>query len=1071
MAVSYTVTDEIGATHSATLTITVTGTNDGPIAVVDTDTATEGGIAISGSVAANDTDADDGAILTYTLDAPEPAGLTFNSDGSYSFDPSHAAYNHLADGATLPVAVSYTVTDEIGATHSATLTITVTGTNDGPIAVVDTDTATEGGIAVSGSVAANDTDADDGAILTYTLDAPEPAGLTFNSDGSYSFDPSHAAYNHLADGATLPVAVSYTVTDEIGATHSATLTITVTGTNDGPIAVVDTDTATEGGIAVSGSVAANDTDADDGAILTYTLDAPEPAGLTFNSDGSYSFDPSHAAYNHLADGATLPVAVSYTVTDEIGATHSATLTITVTGTNDGPIAVVDTDTATEGGIAVSGSVAANDTDADDGAILTYTLDAPEPAGLTFNSDGSYSFDPSHAAYNHLADGATLPVAVSYTVTDEIGATHSATLTITVTGTNDGPIAVVDTFDALEENEAVSFDVLANDTDVDVGDTKTLHSIDSVNVTGLGALNGFETITLNGYFSIVGNELAFDPGAGAGLPGANAQSVFDRLDPGQTATVTVNYTMRDAAGSASTSSATFTVNGNSEIFLGTADADSLTGTQYVDEIDGLAGDDTMSGGQGNDIYYVDSGNDVVVENTNEGTDTVISTADYLLSANVENLTLTGVAVSGTGNSGANTLTGNAEDNVLDGAGGVDTYAGGLGGDTYFVDNTSELTRITENFEEGVDTIISRVNVTSLAANVENVVLEGTASNANGNALDNYINGNTLGNILDGGVGDDTLVGGLGNDTYVVDSSLDDVVEIGGQGTDLVRSTVATYTLTSDVENLTLLGTAGISGIGNSSNNVVTGNIGANTLDGGSGNKPLIGGDGSDTLIGGFGNDSLSGGTGADVMTGGDGDDVYYIDVAGDTVSETNAAAGGGVDRVFTSISYSLGANVEHLFLTFAPTALIDGTGNSLNNTIQGNNVANVINGLGGNDVLRGGLGSDTLTGGTGTDFFIFDTAFGLSNIDMITDFAVVDDTIQLENAIFTGLGVGAGTLAAAAFFVGAGAGDASDRIIYDNTTGNVFYDADGTGGTTQVQIAHLDAGLLTSGISNLDFQVI
>ncbi|HEY0683213.1 MAG TPA: VCBS domain-containing protein, partial [Steroidobacter sp.] len=375
------ITDDEGSSVTQNVTITIQGTNDAPVAVADVRSATEDGAVLVGSVAGNDSDVDNGAVLTFALSGPSPAGLSFNSDGSYSFDPSQAAYQHLAAGASEDVVASYTVTDQHGASTSATLTITVTGTNDTPIAVADVNSATEDGVALVGTVATNDSDVDDGAVLSYALDAPAPAGLTFNSDGSYSFDPSHAAYQHLAAGATEDVAISYTVTDQYGESTSATLTITVTGTNDTPVAVADVNSATEDGAILIGTVAANDSDIDDGAVLSYALDAGAPAGLTFNSDGSYSFDPSHAAYQHLAAGATEDVVVSYTVTDQHGASSSATLTITVTGTNDAPVAVADVNSATEDGAILVGTVATNDSDVDDGAVLSYALDAPAPAGL------------------------------------------------------------------------------------------------------------------------------------------------------------------------------------------------------------------------------------------------------------------------------------------------------------------------------------------------------------------------------------------------------------------------------------------------------------------------------------------------------------------------------------------------------------------------------------------------------------------------------------------------------------------------------------------------------------------
>ena len=158
-----------------------------------------------------------------------------------------------------------------------------------------------------------------------------------------------------------------------------------------------------------------------------------------------------------------------------------------------------------------------------------------------------------------------------------------------------------------------------------------------------------------------------------------------------------------------------------------------------------------------------------------------------------------------------------------------------------------------------------------------------------------------------------------------------------------------------------------------------------------------------------------------------------------------------------VSYTLAANLENLVLTGA--GAINGTGNSLANRITGN---------AGNNVLNGGTGADTLTGSGGADAFVFNTTPGAGNVDRITDFNVVDDIIRLENAIFTGLANG--VLTAAAFVANATglAGDASDRIIYETGTGNLFFDADGTGVGARVQFAVLNPGL---SLTNTDFLVI
>src|SRR5207253_2171314 len=142
-------------------------------------------------------------------------------------------------------------------------------------------------------------------------------------------------------------------------------------------------------------------------------------------------------YQHLAQGATTDVVANYTVTDEHGATSTSTLTITLTGTNDAPVPNANGEslnyTASTGG-----RRAGNESDVEDGATRTYSLNAPV-AGLTLNADGSYSLDAGNAPYQHLAQGATTDVVANYTVTDEHGATSTSTLTITLTGTNDAPV--------------------------------------------------------------------------------------------------------------------------------------------------------------------------------------------------------------------------------------------------------------------------------------------------------------------------------------------------------------------------------------------------------------------------------------------------------------------------------------------------------------------------------------------------------------------------------------------------------------------------------------------------------
>ena len=249
----------------------------------------------------------------------------------------------------------------------------------------------------------------------------------------------------------------------------------------------------------------------------------------------------------------------------------------------------------------------------------------------------------------------------------------------------------------------------------------------------------------------------------------------------------------------------------ENLTGSEQADSLTGDGDANTLDGGNGADTMIGGAGNDTYWVANAGDTVIENANEGTDTVNTTMHYGLTANVENLVLRGSSgLQGYGNSLANMLYGNAGSNLLNGGAGADVMFGGAGNDVYFVDNAGDM--VVENANEGTDAVFSTAHF-ALSADVETLVLQGSADlQGYGNSLANKLYGNTGSNLLNGGGGADRMHGGAGNDVYFVDDSGDVVVENVGEGTDAVFSTVS-YTLAANVETLVLQGSGNLSGTGN------------------------------------------------------------------------------------------------------------------------------------------------------------------------------------------------------------------------------------------------------------------
>lgn len=408
---------------------------------------------------------------------------------------------------------------------------------------------------------------------------------------------------------------------------------------------------------------------------------------------------------------------------------------------------------------------------------------------------------------------------------------------------------------------------------------------------------------------------------------------------------------------------------------------LTGNSGNNVLDGGASADVMAGGAGDDAYFVEHVGDVVAEQPNEGMDSIQSSIAYILGANVETLTLTGAAaINGTGNELDNILTGNDTANVLaggdgddtltglagydtlqggaghdllDGGTGTDTMQGGTGHDTYVLDSFFDV--VTEAPDEGTDTVQSALLTYTLGANVEHLILTGTGPSAGfGNALNNGLTGNSGANLLDGKGGADTMTGGGGVDLYIVDHAGDTVVEAQNEGTDTVVSGI-THSLAANVENLRLIGFSAISGTGNALDNVLNGllNLAGNTLTGGAGN------------------------------------DTYVLG-SRDLVVE---AANGGTDTVQSGLTYTLGANVENLILTGFSS--VNGTGNSLNNTITGNSANNVLSGAGGADTLRGGLGNDTVNGGSGDDIFQFGRGEGQ---DLVQDNGGTADKILYDAGI-------------------------------------------------------------------------
>jgi Ca2+-binding RTX toxin-like protein len=469
----------------------------------------------------------------------------------------------------------------------------------------------------------------------------------------------------------------------------------------------------------------------------------------------------------------------------------------------------------------------------------------------------------------------------------------------------------------------------------------------------------------------------------------------------------------------------------------------------DLLDGGFGADAMTGGVGNDIYQVDDIADTIVELAGGGHDIVRASVSHVLSDHVEDLELTGsAAIDATGNDGRNTLRGNTAANRLDGGSGADVMVGGQGDDIYMVDDMADL--VYERVGGGIDTVVSSISH-SLRAEVENLTLTGGSSiQGNGNDHDNVLVGNGAGNTLSGGAGNDTLhgergndnlYGGSGDDTLIGDTvgeagaaqSVDTLVVfargtvcldvwpkmgvwVGGvrvQTFDVDSTDFAAYVvdvppgMVATEVAVAFTNDAYRPDLGQDRNLYVdrievNGQVhGAReagvVLDFGSGEGAFDGfntasswgGLSSNSALhfGLLGADRLDGGMGADVMDGGMGNDSYLVDNSQDAVIEVKQ---GGHDIVRSSATFTLSGNIEDLELI--GSAAIDGTGNTMQNTLRGNSAANRLDGGGGTDLLVGGAGGDSyvLSPGNGHDsIYEYDLTAGVTDTAQFAGDVVAD----------------------------------------------------------------------------------
>ena len=804
---------------------------------------------------ANDTDVDIAAVLKVSQVNGDGAkvgesvtgtygSVTIADDGSwtYTLENTDPDTNKLAHGQAATDVFTYTVTDEHGATSSSSLTINITGANDAPVAAKDDnggDAVTESGVnpgndpfagdpSATGNVLSNDTDVDTGADLEVSevnglvanvgvAVAGKYGSLTLNDDGSWSYvlDNDDPDTDALAQDAPATDTFSYTVTDEHGATSTATLTINITGTNDAPTSSNNSVTTNEDTTKLLALSDFGDfADVDNGDTLeAVKITTPESNGsLEYDTTGvgnwfavtlnqvisADDIDQSRLRFVPDANENGSPYAsIGFQVSDGSAFSAEYTLTVNVTAVNDAPVntvpgkQTVDEDTTLKiSGISVSdvdvgetvGGKLEVSLSVNNGSLALGTI-----ADLTFTdsdgSDGTLKFQGTVAALNTALGSLSYKGDANFNgtdtlmlVTNDLGNTgidpeltdgptaeqDSDSVTITVNPVNDAPAVTNDTVYVSNNTKSIVIPIsslLANDVDID----------------GLA-------ITVSGVSDATGgvSKLSYDATTGSII-----------FDSGNAGTGSFKYTITDNNGGTSTATVSVIVpdtNGSKTVDLslasyqasyiqGGSNVNSFTGGVAPDVIIGGDGIDTLIGGAANDILRggkdgdtIDGGGAVDLIDFSDvsggftftlaaggaGTATVLGSDNY---SNIEGVV---------GGAGKDTLTGNAGDNVIRGGGGDDTINGAGGIDLIDFSDVAGVVSFTLG-AGGSGT--ATVNGTDTYSNIEGVI---------GGAGNDILTGNADGNVIRGGDGNDTIDGKAGND--VITGSLGADVLTGGADSD-------------------------------------------------------------------------------------------------------------------------------------------------------------------------------------------------------------------------------------------------------------------------------------------------
>ncbi|WP_462295610.1 VCBS domain-containing protein [Bilophila wadsworthia] len=560
---TYTVRDNHGATGSNTLTVTINGTNDTPSVGNATATVTEDTQTTATGFLPSPTDPDAHDSVPF-LPQNATAGLygtlTLRADASYTYALNNAlpAVQALGVGETLSDTFTYTVSDGHGGTASNTLTVTISGTNDTPVAsaaiasvIEDTQITTAGTLPPPRDIDIRDSV----SFVPQPLSAGTYGTLTLAADGTYTYTLNNSlpAVQSLGAGETLTDTLSYGVVDNHGAIGTGTLTVTISGTNDAPTATAAAASVTEDLALTATGVLPPPRDVDIHDTLSFLPKAAEPGlygTLTLRADGSYTYTLNNAlpAVQALGVGETLTDTFTCTVSDGHGGTGSSTLTITVNGTDDAPSVAAAAASVTEDtGLTASGTLPApTDPDAHDTPVfIPKTAEAGLYGSLTLNADGTYTYTLNNgsAAVQALGAGEKLADTFTYTVSDGHGGTASNTLTVTINGTNDAPSVAAAADSVKEDAKLTTSGILPAPTDPDAHDTPVFAP-----KTAEAGLYGSLTLNADGSYTYTLN---------------NALPAVQTLGVGETLTDTFTYTVSDGHGGTASNTLTLTINGTND----------------------------------------------------------------------------------------------------------------------------------------------------------------------------------------------------------------------------------------------------------------------------------------------------------------------------------------------------------------------------------------------------------------------------------------------------------------------------------------------------------------------------